>query len=328
MSTATQASPARAGAPPLAASIQEALRSTIVGQDGVLERVLVALLAGGHVLLEGVPGLAKTLLFRTLARALQADFRRVQFTPDLLPSDILGTLVLRPGRPGFGISRGPIFAHLVLADEINRAPAKVQSALLEAMEEGQVTLGGRTLALPEPFMVMATQNPLEHHGTYPLAEAQLDRFLLMVRVPYPDPDAELTVLRRALAGTPTVLAPVATAQDVIAARSAVTEVRVDERLLAYILALVRATRDPASAGVPGLDGLVALGASPRAGLALVAAARARAWLRGRSYALPEDVKALAPDVLRHRIIPAYEAALRGVGADRMVASIVDRVPVP
>ncbi|HSW28468.1 MAG TPA: MoxR family ATPase [Longimicrobiales bacterium] len=322
--TAVPASPS----PPLAGRLRGSLEGAVVGQEDVVERVLVALLAGGHVLLEGVPGLAKTLLVRTLARAVQADFRRIQFTPDLLPADILGSLVLRPEGGGFAISPGPIFSHLVLADEINRAPAKVQSALLEAMEEGQVTLGGRTLPLPEPFMVLATQNPLEHHGTYPLAEAQLDRFLMMVRVAYPDADAELTVLRRALAPAAPSPPPVATAADVVAARREVRAVRVEEGLLRYVLAIVRATRDPSSVGAAEMRGLVSLGASPRAGLALVASARARAWLLGRDYATPDDVKVLAPDVLRHRVILAYEAGVRGVDAEQVVAAVLDRVEVP
>lgn len=327
MSTVTLASKPTL-APSLAQRLREALGDAVLGQDAVIERVLVSLLAGGHVLLQGVPGLAKTLLVRSLARAVQADFRRIQFTPDLLPSDIVGTLVLQSGGGGFAISRGPIFAHLVLADEINRAPAKVQSALLEAMEEGQVTLGGRTLDLPRPFLVMATQNPLEHQGTYPLAEAQLDRFLLMIRVGYPEAGDELAVLRRALDGAPKEVLPVASAEEILAARREVEEVHVDARLLQYVLAVVRATRDPGAMGVPGLDGLVALGASPRAGLALVAAARARAWLEGRTFVLPDDVKELAPDVLRHRVVPTYEAAVRGMGADDVVAAILGHVPVP
>jgi MoxR-like ATPase len=328
MSSVTMAAPSVGCAPALAGRLRKVLGSAVVGQDRVVERVLVALLAGGHILVEGVPGLAKTRLVRALARALRADFRRVQFTPDLLPSDILGTLVLQPGGGGFTVSPGPIFAHLVLADEINRAPAKVQAALLEAMEEGQVTLGGRTLSLPAPFMVMATQNPIEELGTYPLAEAQLDRFLLMVRVPYPDADAELAVLRGDSGGGLVALSPVADAGEVTAARAQVAAVHVDERLLGYILALVRATRDPSSAGVRGLDGLVSLGASPRAGLALVAAARARAWIHGRGYAVPDDVKELALDVLRHRVITTYEAAVRRVGAEEVVTAILDQVPVP
>jgi MoxR-like ATPase len=315
-------------APAFARQVEASLRETIVGQDEVIERLLVALLAGGHVLLEGVPGLAKTLLVRTLARSLEVEFRRIQFTPDLLPSDVLGTLVLQPEGGRFAISRGPIFANVVLADEVNRAPAKVQSALLEAMEEGQVTLGGRTMPLPDPFLVLATQNPLEHQGTYPLAEAQLDRFLLMLRVRYPRKDEEVTILRRGADGVRASAGAVATAADVRSARQAVRAVRVDDRILEYAVALVRATREPASAGLPELQGLVGWGASPRAGLGLVAAGRARAWLRGRDFVLPEDLKALAPDVLRHRLVLTYEASVRGVAADEVVGRVLDHVTVP
>ena len=317
-----------AEAPAFARRVEEALRHTIVGQEAVVDGLLVALLAGGHVLLEGAPGLAKTLMVRSLARTLEVDFRRVQFTPDLLPSDVLGTLVLQPNGGGFAISRGPIFANVVLADEVNRAPAKVQSALLEAMEARQVTLGGRTLPLPEPFLVLATQNPLEHQGTYPLAEAQLDRFLLMLRVGYPPKDAEVTILRKGIAGGGTLPAPVATAADVLSAREQVARVHVSDLLLEYAVALVRATRQPAAAGLPEVQGLVAWGASPRAGLGLVHAARARAWLRGRAHVLPEDVKALAPHVFRHRVVLTYEAAVRGVDADEVVARVLEHVPVP
>jgi MoxR-like ATPase len=290
--------------------------------------MLVALLAGGHVLLEGVPGLAKTTLVRSLAQALDVDFRRIQFTPDLLPSDLLGTLVLRPDRGTFAISRGPVFANVVLADEVNRAPAKVQSALLEAMEERQVTLGGRTLELPNPFLVLATQNPLEHQGTYPLAEAQLDRFMMMVRVGYPSREDELTILRRAADGTSTTWGPVATAADIVEARAAVAGVHVDDALLGYVVAVVRGTREPASVGLPELGGLVECGASPRAGIWLVAAARARAYLKGRAYAVPDDVKTLAPDVLRHRLILTYEAHARGLDTDHVVARVLAAIPVP
>jgi len=315
-------------APPFARKIREAVGESVVGQGAVVERVLVALLAGGHVLLEGAPGLAKTLLVRTLARTLGVEFRRIQFTPDLLPSDILGTLVLRSDTGGFAISRGPIFANLVLADEVNRAPAKVQSALLEAMEERQVTLGGRTLPLPEPFLVLATQNPIEHQGTYPLAEAQLDRFLFMVRVGYPSREEEVAILRRGVHGAAGASGVVASGDELLAARREAASVRVDDRLLDYAASVVRATREPAAAGVPEVQGLVSWGASPRAGLGLVAAARARAWLHGRSFALPEDVKALAGDVLRHRLVLTYEAAVRGVDAAQVVEQVLGHVAVP
>ena len=257
------------------------------------------------------------------------DFRRIQFTPDLLPSDLLGTLVLQPDGSGFAVSRGPIFANVVLADEVNRAPAKVQSALLEAMEERQVTLGGRTLALPEPFLVMATQNPLEHQGTYPLAEAQLDRFLMMLRIGYPRRDEETRILRRAADGTILPPAtPVATAEEVLEARRSAAEVVVEQALLDYVVALIRATREPATVGLAELEGLVSWGASPRAGIGLITAARARAWLDGRTFTLPEDVKALASDVLRHRLVLTYEAAARGVEADEILEAVLDHVPVP
>lgn len=316
-------------APPFARRVAGAIQDVIVGQDDVVQKVLVALLAGGHVLLEGVPGLAKTLLVRTLAQSLQADFRRIQFTPDLLPSDLLGTLVLQPNGDGFAVSRGPIFAHIVLADEVNRAPAKVQSALLEAMEERQVTLGGRTLELPDPFLVLATQNPLEHQGTYPLAEAQLDRFLMMLRIAYPRREEEARILRRAADGRvalPSI--PVATAEEVLEARRATAEVRVGEDLLDYVLGIIRATREPATVGLAELGGLVSWGASPRAGIGLITAARARAWLDGREFTLPEDVKALAADVLRHRLVLTYEAAARGVEADEILEAVLEHVPVP
>ena len=319
---------ARAPAPALGARVDEALRRTIVGQDPVVERLVVALLAGGHVLLEGVPGLAKTLMVRTLAAALDGEFRRIQFTPDLLPSDVVGTLVFRPDRGAFVVSRGPVFANVVLADELNRAPAKVQSALLEAMEERQVTLGGRTLGLPDPFLVLATENPLEQQGTYPLAEAQLDRFMMMLRVGYPGRADESAILRMAADGARSETTPVASCGEVLAARESVRRVRVAQPLLEYVVELVRATREPAAAGVPELEGLIEFGASPRAGIFLVAAARALAYLRGRDHVLPEDVKTLAHDVLRHRLVLTFEAEARGVSADHLVDGVVGAVPVP
>ncbi len=289
---------------------------------------MVGLLAGGHILLEGVPGLAKTLMVRSIAAALDVDFKRIQFTPDLLPSDVVGSLVFRPDRGVFVASKGPVFANVVLADELNRAPSKVQSALLEAMQEGQVTLGGRALKLPTPFIVLATENPIEQHGTYPLAEAQLDRFLMMLRLGYPDQTEEQSILRAAAAGPPEELAPVANGDDLIAAQKEVEAIRVEEPLLKYVVDLVRATRDPAAAGLPELEGLIEYGASPRAGIGLVSAARALAYLRNRDYVLPDDVKDLAADVLRHRLVLTYEAAARRIDSDDLIDRILAAVPVP
>jgi len=316
------------GARALGRRVEAAVRTRIVGQDRVMERLLVALLAGGHVLLEGVPGLAKTLMVRSLADALDVDFKRIQFTPDLLPSDVVGSLVFRPDRGAFEPSKGPVFANVVLADELNRAPAKVQSALLEAMQEGQVTLGGLPLALPSPFMVLATENPIEQQGTYPLAEAQLDRFLMMLRLDYPDPSEERRILRAAADGPMKGIDPVAAASDLLRARAEVESVRVEDALVAYVVELVRATRNPASVGLPDLEGLIEFGASPRAGIGLISAARALAFLRDRDYAVPDDVKDLAPDVLRHRIVLTYEAMARAVDVDALVESILATVPVP
>jgi MoxR-like ATPase len=320
--------PERQTAATLGSRVEAALRRRIVGQDAVIDRLLIALLAGGHVLLEGVPGLAKTLMVRSLADALAVDFRRIQFTPDLLPSDVVGSTVFRPDRGDFVASPGPVFANLVLADELNRAPAKVQSALLEAMQERQVTLGGRTLELPDPFMVLATENPIEQQGTYPLAEAQLDRFLMMVRLDYPGRGDERQILRNAGGSGLREIEPVADAADIRSARLAVREVAVADPLLDYVVDLVRATREPAAVGLSELEGLIEYGASPRAGLALVAAARARAFLRGAAFVVPEDVQALAPDVLRHRLVLSYEATARGVTSDGAIGRILETVPVP
>jgi len=300
----------------------------VVGQSGVLRRLLVALLAGGHVLLEGVPGLAKTLLARSLAEAVDASFRRIQFTPDLLPSDILGGMVFQEETRTFVPAPGPIFANFVLADEINRAPPKVQSALLEAMEEGQVTLGGESFPLRQPFMVLATQNPLEHHGTYPLAEAQVDRFMMHLQMGYPGKSEEREILR--LAANPPVVGvePVLSARELMEARTAIRQVHVDARIQDYLVELVNATRDPEGAGIPDLGALLSMGASPRAGIALQAGARARAFLEGRSFVLPEDVKALAPDVLRHRLVLTYEAEAEGVSPDQVLEQVLSSVPIP
>ncbi|HWA40067.1 MAG TPA: MoxR family ATPase [Gemmatimonadales bacterium] len=300
----------------------------IVGQEQMVERLLIGLLTGGHVLLEGVPGLAKTLAVRTLAETISASFSRIQFTPDLLPADVIGTLVFDQKTQEFKVRRGPVFAHIVLADEINRAPAKVQSALLEAMQERQVTIGGTTFKLPEPFLVLATQNPIESEGTYQLPEAQLDRFLLKVRVQYPSREEEREVLLRMGGGQPIEVDAVLDPAGLLAAREAVGQVYVDQKLIDYMVDLVRATREPALAGCADLRPLVAFGASPRASLALAQTARAHAFLRGRGYVIPDDVKAMAPDVLRHRVILTFEAEAEEMDADRVIARILEAMPTP
>lgn len=310
-------------------AVLTAVRTRVIGHEEALEHLLVALLSGGHVLLEGVPGLAKTLMARTLAGALDVSFRRIQFTPDLLPSDILGGLVYRRETEQFVVSRGPLFAGVVLADELNRAPPKVQAALLEAMEEGQVTLGGHTLPLPDPFLVLATQNPLEQQGTYPLAEAQLDRFLFQLVLDYPGEGEEAAILDLALDGTDGAAPPSpVTAQEVKSARAAVAQVHVDGAVRAYLAALVRATRDPSNAGIPGADGVVEAGVSPRGGILLARAARARAALRGRDHVVPDDVQALAPHVFRHRLLLSVEAEVDGWTPDGVTARILEHLPVP
>ena len=299
----------------------------VVGQRVMVERLLIGLLTGGQVLLEGVPGLAKTPAGRSLADALSLDFRRIQFTPDLLPADLTGTLIYNPREGTFSPKRGPLFSHLVLADEINRAPAKVQSALLEAMQEKQVTIGDQSHALEEPFLVLATQNPIEQEGTYPLPEAQSDRFMLKVKVGYPARAEEKEILRRAgLAELPR-LSSQASRADVLEARGALSAVYVDDKLQEYVLDLVSATRRPRDFGL-ALDSLVAFGASPRATLFLVRGAQALALLDGRPYVLPEDVKAIALDVLRHRIHVSYEAEAEGVDGEEVGRRILDQVRVP
>ncbi|MBK6768358.1 MAG: MoxR family ATPase [Ardenticatenales bacterium] len=308
--------------------LEAAIRRYVVGQDAMVERVLIALLADGHLLLEGVPGLAKTLLVKTVAGCLHADFSRVQFTPDLLPADLVGTQVYSPRTAEFSVHKGPLFANIVLADEINRAPAKVQSALLEAMQERQVTIGDETFPLPELFLVLATQNPIEQEGTYPLPEAQVDRFMLKVEVTYPQRSEERRVLDVMTGAALPPPVPVVQPADVLAARAVARRIYVDDKIKEYVLDLVWATRDPASAGLKDLAPLIDFGASPRAGIYLVAAARAHAFLRHRPYVTPDDVKALAPDVLRHRVIPSYEAEAEGVSGSAIVQRILERVDVP
>jgi MoxR-like ATPase len=329
-----------AHAPPgeVFAAIGAALDARVVGQRALTQRLLVALLCDGHVPVEGVPGLAKTTAVKTLAELLEADFHRIQFTPDLLPADLTGTEVFRAETGAFEFRHGPVFRNLVLADEINRAPAKVQSALLEAMEERQVSVGRASYPLPELFMVMATQNPIEQDGTYPLPEAQLDRFLLHVQVGYPAPEAEHAILQLARdeaqraaagggAGRRAPVAAIASAAQVFAARRAALALHMASALERYLVELVLATRTP-QAYDAALAPLLRLGASPRATLGLDRAARAHAWLAGRDYVSPEDIQAIAPDVLRHRLLLSYQARADGVGADEIVARLIARVPVP
>jgi MoxR-like ATPase len=308
--------------------LREEIATVIVGQRALVDGLLVGLLTNGHVLLEGVPGLAKTLAVKTLAQAIHATFRRVQFTPDLLPADLIGTLIYDPRAGTFSAKRGPIFAQIVLADEINRAPAKVQSALLEAMQERQVTIGDETHRLPDPFLVLATQNPIEQEGTYPLPEAQVDRFMLKLKVAYPTRDEERQILdRMASSAPPRSVAPVVTTDEIAAARALVDQIYVDDKIREYIVTLVFATREPATLGLD-LGPLIQYGASPRATLCLTLGARAHAFLQGRGYVTPQDVKAVAPDVLRHRVIPSYEAEAEEVNADELVRRVLDGVPVP
>ncbi len=300
----------------------------IVGQRYMVERILIGLLAGGHVLLEGVPGLAKTLTVRTVCDAISAKFARVQFTPDLLPADLIGTVIYNQKNGEFTSKLGPIFANLVLADEINRAPAKVQSALLEAMQEHQVTIGENTYPLPEPFVVMATQNPIEQEGTYPLPEAQVDRFMLMVKVGYPSREEERAVMDRMTGSIPARLSAKATPEQLLQARKVVRDVYVDDRVKDYIVDVVFATREPEKKGMKDLGPLIEFGASPRASIALNLAARAHAFLRHRGYVTPEDVKAIGPDVLRHRVVLSYEAEAEEVTAEDIVKRVFEVIEVP
>jgi len=313
---------------PLTAAIVGEVGRRVVGQNAMVERLLVGLLTGGHILLEGVPGLAKTLAVRSLADAVHVAFQRIQFTPDLLPADIIGTMIFDQRTGEFRPKRGPLFANIVLADEINRAPAKVQAALLEAMQEKQVTIGGETHLLAEPFLVLATQNPIEQEGTYPLPEAQLDRFMLKVHVGYPSRDEEKEILWRMAGGQPIPIEPVAEAEDLLALRHTIAELYMDQKIVDYVVDVVRATREPQRVGLHDVKPLIAYGASPRASIYLAQAARAHAFLRGRTYVVPEDVKALAPDVLRHRVLLTFEAEAEDVTSDQVIAKILETVAVP
>lgn len=312
-------------------ALRQVLSTVIVGQEKLLDRLVIGLLAGGHVLVEGLPGLAKTTAVKTLAAGVHARFRRVQFTPDLLPGDLTGTDIYDPRESHFQFVPGPLFNEIILADEINRAPAKVQSALLEAMQERQITVGGETRSLPELFMVMATQNPIEQAGTYPLPEAQLDRFLLHVTLDYPAEEEELEIMRRDralhLSDGRAHLDTVLGVDAVLAARNEVGKVHLAEKVEAYIVALVRATRDPGKLRPEWIDA-VEVGASPRASLALAHASTALAYLRGRDFVTPDDVREIAPDVLRHRIILSLDARLKKLGCDELVAGLIEAVPAP
>ncbi len=302
----------------------------IVGQRYMVERILIGLLAGGHVLLEGVPGLAKTLTVKTVSDCLKAKFQRIQFTPDLLPADIVGTTIYNPATQEFRTRRGPVFANLVLADEINRAPAKVQSALLEAMQERQVTIGDETHPLPEPFLVMATQNPIEQEGTYPLPEAQMDRFMLMVKVGYPQKSEEREIMDRMTSGVPSMMRadPVATPEELLQARGVINQVYIDEKIRDYIVNVVHATREPGAYGLKELAVFVQYGASPRASIFLNLAARAHAFLKRRGYVTPEDIKSVGLDVLRHRVSLTYEAEAENVTSEDIIRKIFEHVEVP
>ncbi|HEX5817501.1 MAG TPA: MoxR family ATPase [Gemmatimonadales bacterium] len=309
-------------------AVLDQVSKRIVGQDAMIERLLIGMLTGGHILLEGVPGLAKTLAVRTLAQIIHASFSRIQFTPDLLPADVIGTMVFDPKAQEFYVKQGPLFAQIILADEINRAPAKVQAALLEAMQERQVTIGGTTFPLEEPFLVLATQNPIENEGTYPLPEAQLDRFMLKVHVGYPTREDEREVLLRMGGGQEIPVEKVLEPKEILAFRSTIAGLYLDQKVVDYIVDLVRATREPATVGLADLKPLIDFGASPRATLALASAARAHAFLRGRAYVIPEDVRALAPDVLRHRIVLTFEAEAENVTSDDVVTRVLGAVKVP
>ncbi|HJZ91802.1 MAG TPA: MoxR family ATPase [Gemmataceae bacterium] len=318
---------AREGRDRLGPFFQE-VEKVLVGQKHLINRLIVGLLTDGHILLEGVPGLAKTLAVRTVARALHLEFRRIQFTPDLLPADVVGTQIYNPRTGDFSVKKGPVFANVILADEINRAPAKVQSALLEAMQEKQVTIGDRTYDLPLPFFVLATQNPVEQEGTYPLPEAQVDRFMLKVLIDYPNRAEELSILERMGRIEPKIeVRPVLTADELTGLRRAVDAIYVDEKIKGYLVDLVQATRRPADYGLE-LTGLIQYGASPRATIALVRAARAQAFLDGRGYVTPQDVKLAAPDVLRHRLLVSYEAEAEELKSEDLLTRILDKLPVP
>ncbi|RKX18085.1 MAG: ATPase [Candidatus Zixiibacteriota bacterium] len=300
----------------------------IVGQKYLIERLLIGILANGHILIEGVPGLAKTLSVSTLSEAIKTKFQRIQFTPDLLPADLIGTMIYNPQKSEFTVKKGPIFANIILADEINRAPAKVQSALLEAMQERQVTIGTETFLLEEPFLVLATQNPIEQEGTYPLPEAQVDRFMLMLKIGYPTPAEEREIMDRNTEGVLDKINEVISPADIIRAREVVRSVYVDEKVKEYIINIVFASREPEKYGLKDLKDLISFGASPRATIYLNLAAKAHAFMKGRGYITPEDIKSIGPDVLRHRLLITYEAEAEEITSDDIVRKIFDAIEVP
>lgn len=308
--------------------ITHGMDQTIVGQKHLVESLLIALLSNGHVLLEGVPGLAKTLAIKTLAQLIDAKYSRIQFTPDLLPADVVGTMVYSVQKEQFQVKKGPVFANFVLADEINRAPAKVQSALLEAMQERQVTIGDKTFALDEPFLVMATQNPIEQEGTYPLPEAQVDRFLLKVVIGYPSKDEEKLIMRQNISNEKKIIVPLLKPQEIIEAQKIVEQIYIDEKIERYIVDIVFATRFPSDYNLNDLTSIIAFGASPRASISLARAARSYAFLRQRGYVIPEDIRAVCHDVLRHRIGLTYEAEANNITTDEIISEILDKVEVP
>ncbi|MDD7342062.1 MAG: MoxR family ATPase [Bacteroidales bacterium] len=308
--------------------ITQGISQTIVGQKHLVDSLLVALLANGHILLEGVPGLAKTLAIKTLAQTINAKYSRIQFTPDLLPADVTGTMIYSAQKERFEVKPGPVFANFVLADEINRAPAKVQSALLEAMQERQVTIGDQTFKLDDPFLVMATQNPIEQEGTYPLPEAQVDRFLMKVVIGYPNKAEEREIIRMNVAGSKPKVQPMVTPQEIVDTRKVVEQIYIDEKIERYIVDIVFATRFPADYQLNDLSGIISFGASPRASISMALAARAYAFLKGRGYVIPEDVRAVCHDVMRHRIGLGYEAEANNITADEVVSEILDKIAVP
>ena len=308
--------------------LRQEIGKVLIGQKTMVDRLLIGLLTGGHILLEGVPGLAKTTAIKALAQALDSKFQRIQFTPDLLPADLLGTMIYVPGTGDFQTRKGPIFSNFILADEINRAPSKVQSALLEAMQEKQVTIGDSTYKLDDLFLVMATQNPIEQEGTYPLPEAQLDRFMLKVKITYPKPDEEIQVLNQALGAVAPTTSPVLSEADILSMKKTVEQLYIDEQIKRYILSIVQATRNPEDYDLKKLKPLIEYGGSPRATISLAIAARSEAFLNGRGFVTPQDVKDIAYDVLRHRIIPTYEAEAEGLTSENIIDAVLQAVPVP